>query len=76
MDTRDRISLAAGVLATVCRRGKPHAQDVKDLRDLAESEDERNLPVDDLASAILNRSLRAIVAAEDNQRQFRGPFER
>lgn len=59
MNSRDRLLLAVRVLSAVTYGCRCDDREVTELRRLAECEEERQMPLDDLACAIVWREIHA-----------------
>jgi hypothetical protein len=57
MYSRDRLLLALKVLSAVTYDGRCDNRDLTELRHLAECEEERQMPLDDLACAVIRREI-------------------
>lgn len=60
---RSRISLALRVLSAICERRPVEPADAEELRELAESDYERSLPLDELACEVVMRERRRVEQA-------------
>ena len=57
MYSRDRLLLALKVLSAMTYEGRCDHRDLTELRHLAECEEERQMPLDDLACTVIRREI-------------------
>jgi hypothetical protein len=68
MNSRDRLLLAVSVLSAVAYGCRCDDGDITELRRLAECEEERQMPLDDLACTIVWREIHAWRSLNSNPR--------